>query len=62
MGPLVDPRTGSGKLEAPHSLPCPWNVNLLFAMPTVGTVFKDTALREQCGVKTIWMVPMTKPS
>lgn len=52
---LVDLQAGPGQLEAPYSLPCPWNVCSVH----MGAVFKDTALREQCVIEAIWMVYMT---
>ena len=38
----------------------PWNVHS--TVPTAGALCKDTALWEQCGAETIWMVYMTEPS
>ena len=35
---------------------------VLPASPTIGTIFKDTALRQQCVVEIIWMEHMTEPS
>ena len=59
MWPQVDPRAGPGQSQAPHSLVCPWNI-LLPTVPTVGVIFKDAALSEQC-VETTWMVYVTEP-
>lgn len=33
---------------------------LLPTVPSVGVIFKDAALREQCVVETIWMVYMNE--
>lgn len=50
---LVNPQgAGPQQLEAPHSLPCAWNVCLLTS-PTVRASFKDAATREYCVVATV---------
>ena len=36
--------------------------HILFTVSTVEGVFKDSALKEQCIVETIWMVDVTEPS
>lgn len=33
----------------------------LLTIPTVGAEFKDVALREQCGTKTVWSAYGTEP-
>ena len=35
---------------------------VLPTVPTVGAGFRDTALREQCAVETIWTVHVTESS
>ena len=35
---------------------------ILPTVPTVGAIFKNAALRDQCAVETIWMVGVIEPS
>ena len=51
-------------LEGNQSLPSPFPVLVSCVLPTgptEGAIFKDTALREQCVVETIWTEYGLKP-
>lgn len=61
MWPLVDLWPGPSQLEAP--LPSPiLGMYIIPTVPTVEAVSKDTALREQGGVETIWIAYVPEPS
>lgn len=46
-----DPGAGPGKLEAPYPTPV-LGMYILPTVPTVGAIFEDAALRDQCVVET----------
>ena len=48
-----DPGAGPGQLEAPYPAPV-LAVRILPTVPTVGAIFKDAALSDQCVVETTW--------
>lgn len=56
---LVDPLTGPVSWTPP--LTCPWNA-LLRIVPTARAIFKNTDLKEQCVVKTIWPYTALNPA
>lgn len=48
-------------LEAPHALPV-LELHAPPTMPTMGAIFKNTDLKEQCVVEPIWLLYITEPS
>ena len=59
MWTLVDTRAGPGQREVPQPSP-DLGMSVLLAIPTVGAIFKDAALRKQCVTDTIWKVYVAK--
>ena len=57
MWPLVDQDLDPGNLRLLTLSP----VQGKYTLPTMGTTFKDTVLREQCVFETIGMVCETEP-
>lgn len=57
-GPKLDLQAGPGQVEAPHLL-SPWNTSSPHPSHG-GTIFKNTALGEQCLVDTLWTVYLTE--
>ena len=55
-----DPQAEPRQSEAPRPSPALGRYTLP-TVPTVGPIFKDAALREQCVVETTWMVYVTEP-
>lgn len=51
-----DPGAGPGQSEAPYPAPV-LGMYILPTVPTVGAIFKDSALRDQCVVETTWAEP-----
>ena len=58
MWPLIDLRARFSQSEAPHPLLVP-EMYVLHTTPTVGAIFKDTALRQWYVIETNWMGGMT---
>lgn len=60
MWPLVEPQLelGSRRLPTP---PLSFGMSVPLALPIPRSCLKGTALREKCGVETIWKVRMTVP-
>ena len=55
----MDTRAGPGHLGVPQPSP-DLGMSVLLAIPTVGAIFKDAALRKQCVTDTIWKVYMAE--
>lgn len=58
---MVDPQAGPGQLESPHLPSLVLGMYFLPTVPTVGTIFKDASLREQCVVEAILPGCMAEP-
>lgn len=61
MWPPIGLRAGPWQLEAPPSS-CNLGMYVLPTIPTLGAIFKDAALREECVVETIWTLKPVKAS
>ena len=58
---LVELQAGPRESKTLHLLPI-LGIYILPTGPTVGAIFKDTALRKQCDVEVICMVYVTESS